>query len=512
MNTHFSLFMPMHDNDYPGRTPRRYVLSYRVDGDVDRKIMLDPVAFWLGHMRLMTRAEKREAAKVWQTWQADPESAKELPFADRLFYVPFEQRTYTTERSTKGYKKANLNLVEQPLASLEWIIQHELHGKQSRKFKSAHLWNRGAEEILYLGHPTLSPYAGTIETVAHVRADSSARNPEVPTHRIVTITDLFGRPGHLITNATSVAEGFAWEATKEGRTEIVVIDKHAAPIMELAKYNPRAFRNYNPKYRTAFLPFDFRTSFKHDGVRFREPEHFPGIAPDRRVLLTDLLMYYLFDRENGGTAFDMSKKLMQMHFLMDPSVFAGIKEGRMRFEVVTHGHAEPEIEESKVRLLRRLYTDINNDLAHKGFALDGYTLEFGGTKYETVAFNYVGHGGESARVLFHPTYAVPPVIMYKKSGHGNEKNVISHDTSPLAFLAKVPHVSIDDWTRQKVETVVEVPNTFIPDDLKPDYKAAIARDYPDGVGQFRKNVTARYMYGTKLEKEMGAKLLWLVKD
>ncbi|MBI5072505.1 hypothetical protein HZA99_01675 [Candidatus Woesearchaeota archaeon] len=502
--------MVMSDTDYPGRTARRYVLSYRVEG-ADRKIMLDPSAFWFGHLRLMTRKEKREAAQVWQTWHAHPQNAKDFPVDNRLFYVPFEQRTYTRERSTKGYKKADLNLVEQSLPSLEWIIQHELHGKQSRKFKSAHSWNRGADEIFYLGHPTLSPYAGTIETVAHVRSDSSARNPEVPAYRIVTITDLFGTPGHFITNATSVAEGFAWDATKEGRTEIVVVDKHAAAVMELAKYNPSAFRNYHPSYGTAFLPFDFRTSFKHEGVAFREPEHFPGIAPDRRVLLTDLLMYYLFHGQNGGTAFDMSKKLMQMNFLMDSSVVAAIREERMRFEVVTHGHAKPEIEESKVRLLRRVYTDINNDLIHKGYALDGYTLEFGGSDWETVAFNYVGHGEESARVLFHPTYAVPPVIIYKKTrANGNGTEVISHDKSPLAFLAKMPHVSVDDWTRRKVDTVIEVPNAFIADELKQDYRTAIAAAYEGGIAQFRNNVTARYMYGNAAQKEMGRKMLWLV--
>src|SRR3989338_742994 len=111
--------------------------------------MLDPVAFWLGHMRLMSRGEKREAAKVWQAWHADPKNTTEFPTENRLFYVPLAQRTYTAERSTKGYKKADLKLVEQPLTSLEWIIQHELHGKQGgRKFKSAHLWNRGADEIL----------------------------------------------------------------------------------------------------------------------------------------------------------------------------------------------------------------------------------------------------------------------------------------------------------------------------------------------------------------------------
>lgn len=328
---------------------------------------------------------------------------------------------------------------------------------------------------------------------------------------MVTITNLFGKPGHLITHATSVAEGFAWEATKEGRTEIVVVDKHAAAVMELAKYRPTAFRNYDPRYGTAFLPFDFRTSFRHDGVSFREPEHFPGIAPDRNVLLMDLLMYYLFHGSNGGTAFDMSKKLMQMNFLIDPSLIAGLRDGKMRFEVVTHDHAKPKIEESKIRLLRRLYSEINHDLISKGYALDGYTLEFGGSAYETVAFNYVGHGGESARVLFHPAYAVPPVIMYKKVGV-NRAEPLPHTSSPISLLAKIPHTSVDDWTRRKAETRIEIPNAFIPVELKRDYGEAIARDYERGIAQFRKNVTARYMYGTAAQKDLGRKMLWLVSD
>lgn len=493
--------MAMELTDYPGRTARRYVLTYAVP-DVNRKIMFDPAAFYFGHFRRLTRQQRREALCTWQQYWGQ---GNHFP---RLFDVPFVQRTYTNERNGNGYKREEQDLLAIPLSGLERAIQREIRAKQSRKFKAAHLWNGEGDDELF---KEMKLHTGSIVSSASVRSDSSARNADVPKHRLVTINDLFGAEGHYITCASSPSEDFMWAETKEGRTNVVVVDKHLAAVMDLARHRPELFQGYTPEKGTAFLPFDFTASFKHEGVHFREPEHFPGTVPPRDVLLMDIFMYWLFHGENGATQFDISKKLMQMHFLMDPSVVAGIKDGQLKPEVLTQGQATPAITQGKRGIVRKMYSEIHKQLTSDGYALDGYTLEFGNSAYETIAFNYVGMDG-SARVLFHPNYKFPPLIVYKKEATaGKALDHFGSVQSPINYLAR-PHISIDDWIRKKADTVVEVPTTFIPAALFPDYKEAIAAQYEGGIAAFRNNVTARYMYGTAVQKAMGRKLLALVKE
>lgn len=507
--------MAMGPEDYPGRTPRRYVLTHNVH-DLDRKIMYDPAAFYFGHFRRLTRAEKRAALRTWQTYWSNGNDFL------RLFEIPFVQRTCTRERNGNGcYVREEMDLRSLPIPDLEHAIKCEIRARQSLPFKAAHLWNlNGDKELFDLDKLRVSqtPHTGTIVTTAMVHADSNARNSNVAKYRMVSIDDLFGPEGHFIPNAASPSEDFAWAHTKEGRTDVIVIDKHLAAVMDLAKHHPEAFRGYTAKNGTVCLPFDFSAAFHHKGVRYRHPEYFPGRQPPRDVLLTDILMYWLFKDKNGATQFDISKKLMQMHFLMDPSVIDGIRTGTLKPEVLTQGWATPKIPLQKVRILRALFSEINTYLVDSGFALDGHTLEFGNfsskgelPNFETVAWNYVSHDA-SARVLFHPEYTFPPLVMYKTRVENSGKKEVKHDAiSPIALLAK-PHISADDWTRRQTQTLVEVPNVFIPYSLMHDYREAIAAQYPGGIPAFRRYVTKEYMYGNAEQRAMGRKMLALVKE
>ncbi len=504
MNTYFSLIMPMHDNDYPGRTPRRYVLSYRVP-EKDTVIMFDPAAFYFGHFRRLTKKQRQAALRTWQDYW------KQGNLFPRLFDVPFEQRTYTRERNGNGhYKRGSVDLLYASQQDVEHALQCEIRSRQSRRFKAAHLWNGdGDKELFDLDSLSIKPFQGSIVTTAKVRSDSSARaGNNVIRYRSVSIDDLFGPEGHFITGAQSTTEDFHWSHTKEGRTNVIVIDKDLAALMDLAKHNPQGFREYNQRRGTAFLPFDMTASYKHEGVRPFNPKYFPGTHPPREVLLIDILMYWLFKGENGATQFAISKNLMQMPFLMDPSIITAIRGQRLRFEALTQAQATPALPLEKIRELRRLYSEINKNLTRKGYALEGHTLEFKETPWETPAFNYVGVHG-STRILFHSDYAFPPLIVYKANDSPRE-TVVKHDEHPIHYLAR-RHVTVDDWTRRNRSTAVEVPDAYINDALTPDYKAAIAEHYEGGIDGFRRQVTHRYMYGTAQEKAMGLKLFALIK-
>lgn len=503
MNTHFFLFMPMHDTDYPGRTPRRYVLSYRVP-EKDTVLMFDPATFYFGHFRRLTKKQRQAALRTWQSYWT------QTNLFPRLFDVPFEQRTYTRERNDDGhYKRGTLDLLHAPQRDVEHALQCEIRARQSRRFKAAHLWNGdGDKELFDLDSLSIAPFQGSHVTTAKVRSDSSARaGNDVLKYRSVSIDDLFGREGHFITGAQSTTEDFHWSHTKEGRTNVLVIDKDLASLMDLAKHNPQAFREYNERRGTAFLPFDMTGTYKHEGVR-TDPKYTPGTNPPRDVLLIDILMYWLYHGSNGATQFQVSKNLMQLPLLMDPSVITAIRAERLRFEVLTHAQAAPNLPPEKICELRRLYSEINKGMTGKGYALEGHTLEFKGTNWETVAFNYVGVHG-SAHVLFHADYAFPPLIVHK-TNDSPRGTVVKHDEHPIRYLAR-RHVSVDDWTRRNRTTSVEVPDAYINGALTPDYKAAIAQHYEGGIDGFRGQVVHRYMYGTAQEKAMGAKLLALVK-
>ncbi len=496
--------MVMRENDYPGRTARRYVLSYRVPEN-DTVIMFDPTAFYFGHFRRLTKKQRQGALRTWQNYW------KQATLFPRIFDTAFEQKTYTQERNGSGnYKRERIDLLSASQRDVEHALQCEIRARQSRRFKAAHLWNgEGDKELFNLESVAVRPFQGSIVTTAKVRSDSSARaGNEVLKYRSVSIDHLFGPEGHFITGAQATTEDFHWSHTKEGRTNVIVIDKDLAALMDFAKHNPQAFREYHPRRGTAFLPFDFLALYKHEGVRSEAPEHFPGTHPPRDVLLIDILMHWLYLGKNGATQFEISKKLMQMPFLMDPAVITGIRTERLRFEMLTQDHAEPKLEPAKIRALRKLYTEINNNLTQNGYALEGHTLEFKGTDWETVAFNYVGTHG-SARVLFHKDYAYPPLVVYKAndSPRGKVSQISEH---PIKYLART-QVTIDDWTRRNRTTSIEVPNAFITEEITPDYKAAIAEHYDGGITGFKGQVTRRYMYGSAQEKSMGRKLLALVK-
>ncbi len=492
----------MLETDYPGRTPRRYVLSYRVP-EKDTVIMFDPATFYFGHFRRLTKKQRQSALRTWQNYW------KQTTLFPRLFDVSFEQRTYTREKNGSGhYKRDIINLLHASQRDVEHALQCEIRARQSRRFKAAHLWNGdGDKELFDLDSLSISPFQGSIVTTAKVRSDSSARSGnDVLKYRSISIDDLFGREGHFITGAHSSTEDFHWSHTKEGRTNVIVIDKDLAALMDLAKHNSQAFRDYNPRRGTAFLPFDMIGDFTHTGVR-TDPKYMPGTHPPRDVLLMDILMYWLYHGNDGATQFQVSKKLMQFAMIMDPSVVTAIRAERLRFEVLTQAHATPDVPPEKVRELRRLYSRINKNLTENGYALEGYTLEFKGTDWETVAFNYVGVHG-TARVLFHEEYAFPPLVVYKTqdSPRGTPLN---HDEHPIRYLAK-RHVTVDDWTRRNRSTSVEVPDLYIDSALSPDYKTAIAEHYEGGIEGFKGQVIHRYCYGTAQEKAMERKLLALI--
>ncbi len=495
--------MVMLETDYPGRTPRRYVLSYRVP-EKDSVIMFDPATFYFGHFRRLTKKQRQAALRTWQDYW------KQTSLFPRVFDVPFEQRTYTKERNGNGhYKRDEINLLSTSKRDVEHALQCEIRARQSRRFKAAHLWNGdGDKELFDLESLSISPFQGSNVTTAKVRSDSSARaGNEVLKYRSVSIDDLFGREGHFISGAQATTEDFHWSHTKEGRTNVTVIDKDLAALMDLARHEPQLFRGYSPRRGTAFLPFDMTANYEHPGVR-TDPKFTPGTHPPRDVLMIDILMYWLYHGDNGATQFQVSKNLMHFPMMMDPSVISAIGGGRLRFEVLTQAQATPDIAPEKIRELRRLYREINNDLTGNGYALEGHTLEFKGTEWETVAFNYVGVHG-TARVLFHPTYAHPPLVVYK-SNETPRGNVVETNEHPIRYLAKRV-VTIDDWTRRNRATAVEVPNVYINGELSPDYKTAIGDHYEGGIDGFRRQVTHRYMYGSALEKRMGAKLLALVR-
>lgn len=496
--------MSMHDTDYPGRTPRRYVLSYRVP-EKDMVIMFDPATFYFGHFRRLTKKQRQAALRTWQNYW------KQGNLFPRLFDVPFEQKTYTRERSDDGrYKRDTFDLLQASQRDVEHALQCEIRARQSRRFKAAHLWNGdGDRELFDLDSLSIAPFQGHTVTTAKVRSDSSARAGNgVLKYRSVSIDDLFGSEGHFITGAHSTTEDFHWSHTKEGRTNVIVIDKDLAALMDLAKHNPQAFREYNPKRGTAFLPFDMIAAHRHKGVR-TDPKYTPGTNPPRDVLMIDILMYWLYHGANGATQFQVSKNLMQMPVLMDPAVITAIRAERLRFEVLTQAQATPKyLSPEKVYALRKLYTEINKDLTRNGYCLEGHTLEFKGTAWETVAFNYVGVHG-SARVLFHADYAYPPLVMYK-ANDSPRGTVVTQNEHPIRSLAK-RQVTVDDWTRRNRATEVEVPGVYIEGTILSDYKTAIAAHYEGGIEGFKGQVIHRYMYGTAQEKRMGKKLLALVQ-
>ncbi len=504
MKTRFFLFMSMHDTDYPERTPRRYVLSYRVP-EKDMVIMFDPTTFYFGHFRRLTKKQRQAALRTWQDYW------KQGNLFPRLFDVPFEQKTYTRERNGDGhYKRDTFDLLHATQRDVEHALQCEIRARQSRRFKAAHLWNGdGDKELFDLDSLSIRPFQGSTVTTAKVRSDSSARaGNDVLKYRSVSIDDLFGKEGHFITGAQSTTEDFHWSGTKEGRTNVIVIDKDISALMDLAKHNPQAFREYNPRRGTAFLPFDMTATNKHEGVR-TDPKYTPGTNPPRDVLMIDILMYWLYYRANGATQFQVSKNLMQMPVLMDPTVITAIRAERLRFEVLTQAQAIPkDLSPEKICELRRLYSEMNNDLTRRGYALEGHTLEFKGTNWETVAFNYVGVHG-SARVLFHTDYSCPPLVMYK-ANDSPRGTVVTQNEHPIRSLAK-RLVTVDDWTRRNRTTEVEVPDVYIDGTLISDYKTPIAEHYDGGIEGFRGQVVHRYMCGTAQEKKMGAKLLALVK-
>lgn len=508
--------MAIGSDDYPGRTPRRYVLAQRVP-EKDRVIMYDPAAFYFGHFRRFTKKQRQTALRTWQEYW------RQTKLFSRLFDVPFEQRTYTRERTSNGhYKRDTIDLLHARLPDVEHAIKCEMRARQSLRFKAAHLWNGdGDRELfktseLYASSPNL--YTGSIVTTAMVRADSSARNSDIPRYRHVSIDDLFGLSDHFITDANSSSEDFTWARTKEGRTNVIVIDKHLASVMDLAKKNPHAFREYETAKGTAFLPFDFEASYNHEGVRFTEPAYFPGMKPPREVLIIDILLYWLF-KENktenskkaeayGATQFEISKNLMKMPFLMDPFVVSAIRSGKLRFEMLTQGPAIPDLPLEKIRALRKLHTEIDKSLTSRGYGLEGFTLEFVGTPWEAVAWNYVGTTG-SARVLYHEGYAYPPLVVYR-THNTLQGNPVEGQPHPIALLTK-RGVAIDDWTRRNRTTEVAVPPAYIDDVLRFDYKQTIAEYFDGGIAAFQNQVKRRYMYGSSEEKAMGRKLFALVR-
>ncbi len=505
--------MAMGPNDYPGRTPRRLVFAYR-EVSTDTVLMFDPAAFYFGHFRRFTRRERKQALKEWQNYW----STQQL--FPRLFDASFEQRVYTHEKDGRGYKTETKDLRIMPISDLEWAIQHEIRAHQSRKWKAAHLWNGNGDDELF-GYGILNesetPLTGSTATVAHIRADSSARNRNVPKYRLISIDNLFGREGHMITDASALSEDFLYSEIKTGRRRIVVLGKDHASLMDFARHHPERIRGYETRKGTACLPFDFTATHLHAGVRSREPKHFPNISaveeyqkPKREVLIIDALMFWLY---NNATLFEMSKRFMQMPFIMDPATIEHVRTGEFCLEVLTQGFATPDIPVEKIAELRKMYTAIHNSLRGQYYILEAYTLEFAGTPYETVAFNYQGITG-SARVLFHQEYAFPPLIMYQQETPMTDRSPrqMPENMHPINLLTQGEWRAHDSWTKQREYKLVEVPHIFIPDALIPDYKAAIAAHYEGGIGQFRANVNTRYMDGTETQREMGRKLLALVRD
>ena len=135
--------MPMHNTDYPGRTPRRYVLSYRVP-EKDTVLMFDPATFYFGHFRRLTKKQRQAALRTWQSYWT------QTNLFPRLFDVPFEQKTYTRERNDEGhYKRGTLDLLHASQRDVEHALQCEIRARQSRRFKAAHLWNGDGDKELF---------------------------------------------------------------------------------------------------------------------------------------------------------------------------------------------------------------------------------------------------------------------------------------------------------------------------------------------------------------------------
>jgi len=505
--------MAMGLEDYPGRTPRRLVLAYQVP-NTKREIMFDPSAFYFGHFRRWTQKQRRDALRAWKTYWS---TQQEFP---RLFDVSFEQRVYTHEKDRRGWKKQEQDLRTVKIADLEWAIQHEIRARQSRIWKAAHLWNgKGDDELFGYGilQESETPFTGSTATTAHVRADSSARNSNVPKYRLISIDNLFGAEGHIITDASGSSEDFPYSEIKAGHRRIVVIGKDHAALMDFAHQHPEKIRGHNSKKGTAFLPFDFTASFSHEGIRAAHPEFFPSLSaeegyqrPAREVLMIDALLFWLF---NNATVFEMSKRFMQMPFIMDTTVIEHIRDASFCLEVLPQGYATPDIPVEKVRQLRKMYTEIHKGLTKQGYSLKGYTLEFAGTPNETIAYNYESITG-TVRILFHPEYAFPPLVQYQQQTQMTERGLetMPDNRHPINLLARGERLEHDTWTKQREYMLVEVPDIFIPGEIIPDYRTAIAAHYEGGINQFKANVTAKYMYGSEREQAMGRKLRALSRD
>jgi hypothetical protein len=491
-------------NNYPGLTARN--VGPTIEVGTGRKILMPPSAFLMGYLRRKTPAERRQMMRVWQDhWNTN------APWGG-YFQLAFEQRVHTKEKTPSGrWRKRVRDLRGLPMKDLEHAVRCAERASQSRRLKAAKFWTRGGDNDLFgITRPDVeSPYAGTHESTARVRSDSHSFNAGVAAYRQVKVTGLFGPDGHMITDAKSSSEDFMWNNARQGKLDLVCIDKHLAAFMDLAFRNPEKLREYTSALGTAFIPYDMEGRTLHEGIRVKDPQRYNGTSPPREVLLMDVIMCRLFEQM---AQYDISTRLMGIPLLMTETLAQGFREGVVTVEAIPQGYARPDIDNDKRRHLNQMFRAMCGKLGKDGYELDGFTVEYAGTAWETIAYNFIGIEGD-ARVLFHPEYAFPPLVEYMEARNptGRETLIEQNTTHPIAHLARRQHVSTDSRTRRKRSSRVEIPDVDIPSDVYGDYGQVIRTHYPGGAQKFKANVTARFMYGDEASQAHGRKLLGMVR-
>lgn len=190
-------------------------------------------------------------------------------------------------------------------------------------------------------------------------------------------------------------------------------------------------------------------------------------APElkRHDALTRMIMGYFTE---GKRFYELNTEALSRPEVFSPELLNAIKglEDRARFVVLRQDErsirSESESQDRLYGATTHALEQIDSFLGTKNFVPVGYTREFVGTPWETVARRYVESGSRGATLVYSvcTKEGLPPVIVRRNLDHKSGNLLDSSDPMPEVHpFARInrQYASRDDTTRRNSQTQVVLP-------------------------------------------------------
>lgn len=454
---------------YPELGFRRYSVVFN---NPHSKVFLPVESVFLGNILATPWPQLVDEFREWFRYEQNGKERGYIPWFE------FNTRRYRVSVDEDG---ENRERVRELFAFKPEEVLEELLSRVESEYKARNLLRIGGDDAfgIKLGKYGKGKIAHTGDVVLRgfVKTKSHGGQGQKTKYERVKVTGPFEDSLIIYDDMLGQSEDYDEAAQKQGYAHVKLLDTNIAALLFYAKLHPEKIKGL--EYvgdRTFFVPF-YTVKGKRM-PRVMDPHMVSGTQPPLMLLKWSVLMDHFF---NGNNFYSIGRRLNEVQSLFHPTVIRKIRNGQAGFEGLasTYPFSREHLAEYSPPV-QRFARSMLHALKRNGFRLNGYPIEKKFSEHEIGTIEFT-NGDDIVRFLFSKQF--PPVYIRRKASK-TRVEVFGSPTEhahPFAELFERKTV-FDDKTRRDQPYEVAIPTDIpIPEEMWPDYRAAVQTHFPGGI-------------------------------